>query len=77
MNLQENWQCRTEILYQRMILPRLMGADKVSVCLACYGVPKSKFNESKDKIDSILPDGWTTKWSNKSGILIFLKDGSK
>jgi hypothetical protein len=55
-------------IFDRMIRPRLRSGMKV--CLPCYMIRKPQWESAKQNIDVMLPQGWSSKWSDKPGVII-------
>lgn len=57
------------MIFEKRIAPRLW--DGMPVCLPCYGFRRQEDWEAiKTKLDELLPDGWSSQWGAKAGVLV-------
>jgi len=63
---------RLEWLWKTKVHPRLPQRANFSLCLPCYGYQnQAQLDAIKAFIEYRLPDNrWTTKWSDKKGVLM-------
>lgn len=62
------FDCKVRMVYNRMISRRLKPGAETSVCLPCYQI--RDWDRAKEVIDKLIPDGWSSRWGEKKGVLI-------